>query len=56
VPAGTECEEDQMNMHYKNTVSSMSNVVVIIHRWTYDLRMKRLRFQAFKFELIPNGE
>ncbi len=46
--------EDQMNMHKENTVSSVANFVVISHRPKYNLAMQRL--QAFKFELMPNGE
>jgi putative transposase len=43
-----------MDMHHENTMSSASNIIVITHRPEYDGFMKRL--QAFKFELMPNGE
>ena len=42
-----------MDMHHKDTMSSLSNIIVIIHRPEYDGTMKRL--QAFKFELMPTG-
>lgn len=35
-------------------MSSTPNIIVFIHRRKYNNRMKRL--QAFKFELMPNGE
>ncbi len=35
-------------------MSAASNIIVIVHRPNYNWPMKRL--QAFKFELIPNGE
>ena len=47
--------EDQMHVHHKNTVSSSPNIVVVFsHRPEYDRIMQRL--QAFKYELMPNGE
>jgi len=48
------CHKDQVSMHHKHTVSSASNIIVFSHRPEYDGFMKRL--QAFKFELMPNGE
>ncbi|MGI2040511.1 helix-turn-helix domain-containing protein, partial [Shewanella frigidimarina] len=35
-------------------MSTVSNIVVCLHRPNYTLAMERL--QAFKFELQPNGE
>ena len=32
----------------------MANIVVMTHRPTYNRRMQRL--QAYRFELMPNGE
>lgn len=46
--------KDQMNVHVKNTVSTVSNIVVFLHRPSIIATMKRL--QAYKFELQPNGE
>jgi putative transposase len=48
------CYEDQMHVHHKYAVSSVSNVVVIAHRPKYNRAMQRL--QAYKYELMPNGE
>lgn len=46
--------KDQMDVHLKNTVPAMSNVIAISHRPNYNTDMKRL--QAYKYELQPNGE
>lgn len=46
--------KDQMDVHLKNAVPPMSNLVVIAHRPNYNRAMKRL--QAFKYELKPNSE
>src|SRR5690606_10362386 len=46
--------KDQMDMHLKNAVSSMPNIVVVAHRPNYNIRMQRL--QAFKYELRPDGQ
>ncbi|WP_299316739.1 transposase, partial [uncultured Halomonas sp.] len=46
--------KDQMHMHLKGAMPSSSYVVAIINRPNYTLSMKRL--QAFKYELMPNGE
>lgn len=48
------CHKDQVNVHFKNTVSAMSNIVVFLHRPSIIVTMKRL--QAYKYELQPNGE
>lgn len=47
------CHEDQMDVHFKNTMSAVSNIVEFTHRPEYDPLMKRL--QAFKYELMPSG-
>jgi len=41
-------------MHEENAVSSVSDIIVSFHRLKYNLSMERL--QAYKFELMPNGE
>lgn len=46
--------KDQVNMHLKNTVSTVPNIVVFFHRPSIMESMKRL--QAYKYELMPNGE
>ena len=46
--------KDQVHVHSEYTVSAVPDVVVVAHRPKYALTMKRL--QAFKFELMPNGE
>jgi putative transposase len=46
--------KDQMYVHVKNTMPSVSYVVDIIHRPNYNRSMKRL--QAFKYELMPTGD
>jgi putative transposase len=46
--------KDQMDMHLKNAVPSVPNIVVVAHRPNYNIRMQRL--QAFKYELMPAGE
>jgi len=46
--------KDQMDVHLKNAVPSVSNFVVIAHRPKYNRAMKRL--QAYKYALQPNGE
>src|SRR5690625_7613157 len=43
-----------MDMHLKNAVSSMPNIVVVAHRPNYNISMQRL--QAFKYELRPDGQ
>ena len=48
------CNEDQMNVNIKNTVSSVSYFVVFSHRPEYASSMQRL--QAYKFQSEPNGE
>ena len=47
-------DKDQVNMQLENTVSTVSKVVVFFHRTNYTMGMQRL--QAFKYELMPNGE
>lgn len=44
----------QVNVHQKNTVSAVSNIVVISHRQNYNLLMRRL--QNYQYELIPIGD
>jgi len=46
--------KDQMHMHQEDAVPSVPNIVVLAHRPNYTIRMQRL--QAFKYELMPNGE
>jgi len=46
--------KDQMHVHLKNAVPPTSYIVVIFHRPNYNQGMKRL--QAFKYELMPDGE
>ncbi len=46
--------EDQMDVHKKNTMPAVSNIVVIAHGPNYNPDMRRL--QAFKFELMPTGD
>ena len=46
--------EDQMYVHCENTVSTVPKVLAFIHRPDYNATMERR--QAFKFELMPNGE
>src|SRR5690606_13833719 len=53
-PAAIFRYKDQMDMHLKNAVSSMPNIVVVSHRPNYNIRMQRL--QAFKYELMPTCE
>ena len=48
------CHKDQVNMHVKNTLSTVSNIVIFLHRPSIIVTMKRL--QAYKYELQPNGE
>jgi len=43
-----------MDMYIENTVSAASNVLFFAHRPKYNIGM--IRLQAFKFELMPNGE
>ena len=43
-----------MDMHLKNTVLEVVNSVVISQRQDYSRCMERL--QAYKLELMPNGE
>ena len=47
-------DEDQVHMHQKNAVPSMSNLVVIADGANYHRSMQRL--QAFKYALMPDGE
>jgi putative transposase len=49
-------DEDQMYMQIKYAVSAMSDLVVLWHRPNYNLRGIMPRFQAYRFELRPNGE
>lgn len=53
-PAAIFRYKDQMDMHLKNAVSPMPNIVVVAHRPNYNIRMQRL--QAFKYELRPDGQ
>jgi putative transposase len=46
--------EDQMNVHRENNVSTVPKVLAFVHRPEYTSTMERR--QAFKFELMPNGE
>ena len=46
--------KDQMHMHQEYVVLSVPNIVVVAHRPNYTIRMQRL--QAFKYELIPDGQ
>ena len=46
--------EDQMDVHSKNAMSTVTKVLDIWHRPEYNTDM--LRLQAYKFELMPNGE
>ena len=46
--------KDQVDMHQKNAVSAVSHTVVVAHRPNYTSDMQRL--QAFKYELVANGE
>ena len=46
--------EDQMDVHSKNAMSTVTKVLDIWHRPEYNTDM--LRLQAYKFELTPNGE
>jgi putative transposase len=46
--------EDQMDVHSENAMPTVSKIVDIHHRPEYISEM--LRLQAFKFELMPNGE
>src|SRR3990167_7330400 len=43
-----------MNVDLENTMSSVSNIVVFLHRPSMIGIMKRL--QAYKFRIEPNGE
>src|ERR1700687_1960948 len=45
--------KDQMHMHLENTVSTMSNFVVISHRLSVIQPIKRL--QAYKYQIKTNG-
>src|SRR3990170_7429249 len=53
-PATIFCDEDQMHMHLKNAVSSHLMPLSFFIDWSILHGMKRL--QAFRFELMPNGE
>jgi putative transposase len=46
--------KDQMDVHLKNAMPTMPNVVVYVHRPNYTPGM--IRLQAFKFELMPDGD
>jgi putative transposase len=46
--------KDQMDVHSKNAMSTVPKVVDVHHRPEY--RKAMLRLQAYKFELMPNGE
>lgn len=46
--------EDQMDVHCENTVSAVPKVLAFVHRPDYNTGMEKR--QAFKFELMPNGE
>ena len=46
--------KDQMNMHSGHTMSAVSKVVDVHHRPEPAGTM--LRLQAYKFEMMPNGE
>jgi putative transposase len=46
--------KDQMDVHIKNAVSPVSNIVVVAHRPNYTEAMKRL--QAYKFQLRPTDD
>ena len=46
--------KDQVNVDQENTMSSLPNYVVVVHRPNYTEVMQRL--QAFKYELCPNGQ
>ena len=48
------CHKDQVNMHQKYAMPSVTDFIVFFHRPNYNLAMKRL--QAFKYELQPDGE
>src|SRR2546428_1977234 len=47
-------DEDQMDMHCKDAVSTVPNVLEMRHRPNHNGSMGRR--QAFQFELLPNGE
>ena len=53
-PAAIFRHKDQVDVHLKYTVSSVSNVIVFFHRPTILRPMER--HQAYKYELKPNGE
>src|SRR5437588_587303 len=46
--------QDQMNMHSKHAVSTVPKVLAFVHTPDHHARMERR--QAFRFELMPNGE
>ena len=52
--AAVFCYKDQMDMHQKDTMPSVPNIVVITHIPNYNTGMQRL--QAFKYELMPDSE
>src|SRR5665647_2083518 len=52
--AAVFCYKDQMNMHFKNAMSSVPNIIVLFHRPEYNSVMERL--QAYKFQITPNDE
>ncbi len=43
-----------MHMYQEYAVPSVPNIVVVAHRANHTIRMQRL--QAFKYELIPDGQ
>ena len=47
-------DEDQMDVHCKDAVSTVPNVLEIRHRPNHNGSLERR--QAFPFELLPNGE
>src|SRR6266436_1800507 len=47
-------DEDQMDMHCKDAVSTVPNVIEVRHRPNHNGSMERR--QAFQFELLPKGE
>ena len=53
-PAAIFRHKDQVDVHLKNAVPSVSNIIVFCHRPSIIQVMQRL--QAYKYELKPNGE
>ena len=46
--------KDQVDVNLKNTVPTVSNIIIFIHRPTILQPMEQLK--AYKFELMPDGE